>query len=93
MPSCASTRASGSRTDRALVARLDAQHRGVDARVATSSASLEVQGPGDAAAARLEMRARGFLSTNAGGPAGDEEILFFCRTRRERGELVRRRVG
>ena len=74
--------------NRALVARLDAQHRGVDARVATSSASLEVQGPGDAAAARLEMRARGFLSTNAGGPAGDEEILFFCRTRRERGELV-----
>lgn len=81
---------------RAMVARLDAQHRGVDTRVAASSASLEVQGPGDAAAARLEMKARGFLfggeqNAGAGGervPSGDEEILFFCRTRRERGELV-----
>ena len=73
--------------NRALVARLDAQHRGVDINITTSSSSLEVQGPGDAAAARLEMRARGFTAEDA-GPAGDEEILFFCRTRRERGELV-----
>ena len=75
--------------NRALNARLDAQHRGVDPRVRDSFSSLEVQGPGDAAAARLEMRARGFIVGDArAAPAGDEEILFFCRTRRERGELV-----
>ena len=77
--------------NRAMVHRLDAQHRGVDPRIATCSASLEVQGPGDAASCRLEMKARGFLIGGDGVervPAGDEEILFFCRTRRERGELV-----
>ena len=77
--------------NRAMVNRLDAQHRGVDTRIAASSSMLEVQGPGDAAACRLEMKARGFLFGGDGVervPAGDEEILFFCRTRRERGELV-----
>ena len=75
--------------NRAMVHRLDAQHRGVDTRIAASSSTLEVQGPGDAASCRLEMKARGFLFGGDGvEPAGDEEILFFCRTRRERGELV-----
>jgi hypothetical protein len=77
--------------NRAMVHRLDAQHRGVDTRIAASSSTLEVQGPGDAASCRLEMKARGFLFGGDGVervPAGDEEILFFCRTRRERGELV-----
>ena len=77
--------------NRAMVHRLDAQHRGVDPRIAASSSMLEVQGPGDAASCRLEMKARGFLFGGDGVervPAGDEEILFFCRTRRERGELV-----
>ena len=77
--------------NRAMVHRLDAQHRGVDTRIAASSSMLEVQGPGDAASCRLEMKARGFLFGGDGVervPAGDEEILFFCRTRRERGELV-----
>ena len=77
--------------NRAMVNRLDAQHRGVDTRIAASSSTLEVQGPGDAASCRLEMKARGFLFGGDGVervPAGDEEILFFCRTRRERGELV-----
>jgi hypothetical protein len=77
--------------NRAMVNRLDAQHRGVDTAIAASSSMLEVQGPGDAASCRLEMKARGFLFGGDGVervPAGDEEILFFCRTRRERGELV-----
>jgi len=73
---------------RSLVARLDAQHRNVDEKIKNSTASLEVQGPGDAAAARLDMRNSGCVFVEGDAPQGDEEIIYFCQTRRKKNELV-----
>tara|TARA_B110000977_G_scaffold176330_1_gene231899 strand:+ start:27228 stop:28865 length:1638 start_codon:yes stop_codon:yes gene_type:complete len=70
--------------NKALVIRLDAQTRGVDISIKTSTAQLEVQGPGDAAAQRMEMRENGHCES----PLGDEEIIFFCQTRRKKNEFV-----
>ena len=52
-------------------------------------AELLVQGPADAGAMRVRMRAEG-LGPGPGGDrgGGDEEIVYFCQRRRRLGEVV-----